>query len=218
MSAGTGSVRRSSSWATSSAWGVSSRLAFALLVAIAVLLLWGSASPSSASSVASGERLGDGLVLRGAAGVPAGVAVPQAGVVAGGAGASWVSGKLGASMGGLSVRASSLALEPLPSESPSSSSSATPSSPASCDSSRGTYPYPDPAPSSAPLPSWASGSESLRCVVVVHTVNDPDAEAPGPTPGELTLSEELAGLRQVMLFSGGLVVLLLGALLIRGRW
>ena len=117
------------------------------------------------------------------------------------------------------------------SSSPSSSPSASPTSSGSCysaescDSSLGLYPFPTSGPSASALPSWALPSDGPECAQLVHTEPAPSTATvtvtPDPDPGLATTSDVVAsveGLRTTLLFVGGLLVCLLAALLIKGRW
>lgn len=211
-------------WATFCGSVASSRVLCVSAVVGVLLSASASSSPAATSSGAwSDERVPGGsvVVLRvagGSAGVPEGLEAGAAGPRARAVGSAWLSAMSGECPEEPCDTPSVEPSSPPSSPEPSSEPSATPSSEASCDSLRGTYPYPDPPPSGQPLPEWVSSSDGLRCVVVVSTLDQPTTEVPPEPTGDGPLLAELQSVRQLILFSGGLVVFLLGAMLLRGRW
>lgn len=139
---------------------------------------------------------------------------------------SWLSESASAWTGEQSGSDSSASPSPEPSPTPSSPP-ASPASDLSCATSSGVIALPDPLPSGWSLPAWVEFSGGPRCAVLdVSSLRDtpapPDpvpapSTSPEPLPQLDQVLEQMRGLRSLVLYSAGIAVFCLGALLMRSR-
>lgn len=88
-----------------------------------------------------------------------------------------------------------------------------PSSTPSCQTSQGVYEYPTDSASWPDVPSWVDSPDGFVCVQVVSTLPSTEPVAPpSTTPGETQLVEQLAGIRKLLLYSGGLLIFFMAGL------
>lgn len=208
---------------------VLSSLACVCLVAAGAWLL-SLPSPSHSAISSSGfsdDVRGRGVLWdhRGAAGDS--VARAGAAPLALGAGvAPWLSGSNGGRLRLVSFVESVAGSCPSSSSTASPSPSGTGSCVAYCDSSAGLYPYQTTEPWPSLLESPAASGGTALCGVLVPTSSLPTLPTPTFTvatqepsgPGSSGVVDSVDHLRLSMLFAAGLMLLLAGAMLIRGKW
>lgn len=119
--------------------------------------------------------------------------------------------------------------EPSPSPEPSTEPEPSSDGPStlSCATSQGVYAYPTDSPSWPALPPWVSSPDGPSCVQVVVTWPQPDPTStadPSPTPAPSPSQEQMqqlldqvVGLRELLLYAGGLTICCLGVLVMRTR-
>lgn len=139
-----------------------------------------------------------------------------------GCGPSWVSVSASASTPEPSASAPT---EPEPSE-PSPSAGFTPSDSLQdppCETSAGVYPFPlsGSGDSSSSQPSWVPSSGTHTCVQIVDSlvldVPTPPEPAPLSVTGIDSLTNEVQGLRELVLWASGLTICCVAGLLFRTR-
>lgn len=112
-----------------------------------------------------------------------------------------------------------------------SSPLSVPSPSPSCETSQGLVPVPDSFPSGWSLPSWVSASDTPGCVLLdASSLREPSAPVtvteapspssaaePSPSPQLSEISSKLDRTTQLLLYSGGLAIFLLGIVAFRSR-
>ena len=91
-----------------------------------------------------------------------------------------------------------------------------------CLTSQGVQVFPVSGISPWVLPSWVESEDGAVCVMLgasslVDTTPGEPAPEPSPSPGQTALLSEMQGFRNLYLYSGGLMICLLAAILFRSR-